>query len=703
MQISKKLYATLIITLLTISTIMAAIPMVAAEITADPILDVSTGPVGTTVNVSGLAGAAAPFSTVNVFWDALAGIKLGSTSASNTGAYSVNVKIPASVAGDHFIIVNDGESETGGTIFTVTGQLILSTIPPTAGTPKVLPGDQLSVVGHGFAAGDTITLTFLSTTLGTPVTFGIATPVITSNGTGSFSATVTIPSTLTLADFDIYDVTAEDEATNTAVAQVNINYYVLCVPPAGPVGITTTISGRIAPTVAYVLRFNGAQIGSGTTAADGSYSASYLIPAVLSIGPYTVDIVWATVNTRSTTFTINPSPIIVLGVGNGIAGDIVTITGSGFSAGADVTLYFGSTSVNNTAAGFGPTTVTPVPGNLPAGLTFVVPTLTPGIYSVTVVDEYGATSAVVYFTIDPTPIFMAETRATQYMRMDFLSVKSLSTSATDVILRITDPMGLIYYQESVTAGEWQLISGAYQIPYDTLDLTWWPITSDAPLGTWNFTCWNSGGTQILDTNLFTVVAKPNQQDVLDAIDDLEGTITGLMTTSEGRIIAAINTKTGTIMTDLSALMPKLQGIEDTAVVIATMLGEVQVDIADLDMGTLGVDITAIKGDVATIKTNIGTVNTKVSNLDPVIGAIAGQNAEVITTLGTLEGKITSIEGNTATIETKVGTLQADLTSDIADIPSKVDMMPVWIAVVLSLIAAIAAIFAVITIRQKIAG
>jgi chromosome segregation ATPase len=206
--------------------------------------------------------------------------------------------------------------------------------------------------------------------------------------------------------------------------------------------------------------------------------------------------------------------------------------------------------------------------------------------------------------------------------------------------------------------------------------------------------------------MFTVVAKPNQQDVLDALDDLEGTITGLMTTSEGKIIAAINTKTGTIMTELSALSPKLQGIEDTVIIIATMLGEVQVDIAALDMSalnTLGVDITAIKGDVATIKTNIGTVNTKVSNLDPVIGAIAGQNAEIQTKLGTLEGTITSIEGNTATIETKVGTLQADLTSDIADIPGKVDMMPVWIAVVLSLIAAIAAIFAVITIRQKIAG
>jgi len=699
MQISKKLNATLIITLLTISALIAAIPMVSAEITAPPTLDVATGAVGTTVTVTGAAGTASPFATVTAYWDSLAGMILGSTSALATGAYEMEVTIPPATNGDHYIVVNDGETESAGALFTVTGQLIINTIPATIGTPKALPGDQLSVAGHGFAAGDTITLTFDSTTLGVPVSFGIATPVITSNGTGSFSATITLPSTLTLADFDIYDVTAEDEDTNTAVAQVNINYYVLCTPPAGPVGITTTISGRIAPNTAYVVRFNGAQVGSGTTAADGSYTSPYTIPAVLSTGPYTVDVVWATVNTRSTIFTINPSPIIVLGAATGIAGDIVTITGSGFSAGANVELFFGSVSVNNTAMGFGPATVTPVAGNLPAGLTFVVPTLTPGIYSVTVVDQYGATSAVAYFTIEPTPVFMAETRATEYMRMDFLSIKSLSTSPTDVILRIVDPMGLIWYQEAVTAGQWQMISGAYQIPYDTVGLTWWPITSDAPLGTWNFTCWNSGATQILDTNLFTVVAKPTQQDVLDALDDLQGTIEGLMTTSEGKIIAAINTKTGTIMTDLAALDPQLQGITDTAVIIATMLGEVQTDIANLDMGTLDVDIAAIKGDVATIKTNIGTVNTKVSNLDPVVGAIAGQCAEIQTTLGTLSGKITAIDGNTATIETAVGTLKAD----ISDIPSKVDMTPVWIGVVLALVAAIAAIFAVITIRQKIAG
>jgi hypothetical protein len=240
----------------------------------------------------------------------------------------------------------------------------------------------------------------------------------------------------------------------------------------------------------------------------------------------------------------------------------------------------------------------------------------------------------------------------------------------------------------------------------------YPIPSDAPTGVWNFTCYDYYSSAILDTNLFTVSVKPSMQTVIDEIDEccanmstlldaLEATITGVVTNAKGELTALINTKAGQITTKLDPLMPKLQGIEDTAVIIATMLGEVQVDIAALDLGSMGVDITAIKGDLATIKTNIGTVTTSVATLDAKVVALSGDVATVSTTLGTLEGKVTAIDGKIATVNTSVGTLQADV-SDIKAKPD-VDMTPVWIAVVLSLIAAIAACFAVVTIRQKIAG
>jgi len=71
------------------------------------------------------------------------------------------------------------------------------------------------------------------------------------------------------------------------------------------------------------------------------------------------------------------------------------------------------------ATGFGPTTVM---GALPAGLTFVVPTLTPGAYAVSVVDQYGATSASgVVFTITPTPVTSITLRGTSYYPGDIFS------------------------------------------------------------------------------------------------------------------------------------------------------------------------------------------------------------------------------------------------------------------------------------------
>jgi hypothetical protein len=128
---------------------------------------------------------------------------------------------------------------------------------------------------------------------------------------------------------------------------------------------------------------------------------------------------------------------------------------------------------------------------------------------------------------------------------------------------------------------------------------------------------------------------------------------------------------------------------------------------DLVVGALNGTIVAISDDVALIETSVGQVSLAVAALDAKVVALAGDVATVETAVGTLTGQVTAIEGDVATIKTDVGTVKADISgvkSDIAaNLPLSVDMTPVWIAVVLSLIAALAAIYAVITIRQKIAG
>jgi len=60
-----------------------------------------------------------------------------------------------------------------------------------------------------------------------------------------------------------------------------------------------------------------------------------------------------------------------------------------------------------------------------------------------------------------------------------------------------------------------------------------------------------------------------------------------------------------------------------------------------------------------------------------------------------------MHGNVATIKTDLGTVKPSVTSISSFLP--VDMTPIWIAVVLSLVAAVAAIYAVVVIRGKIAA
>ena len=171
MQISKKLYTTLIITVLTISAVMAAIPMVSAEIVGNPFLVASwppgsttaltTGPPGTSVDVVGNAtgGSASPFATVSVYWDDLLGYVLATGAADNNGDYRIRVTIPADTFGEHWIVVNDGETESGGAAFNVTATLSVESIPAAMFGPQLaLPGDDLAVEGHALLAEEHLSL-----------------------------------------------------------------------------------------------------------------------------------------------------------------------------------------------------------------------------------------------------------------------------------------------------------------------------------------------------------------------------------------------------------------------------------------------------------------------------------------------------------------------------------------------------------------
>jgi hypothetical protein len=126
LALNKKVAATLIVAMLAVSAMLAALPTASAEITVPPTLNPTSGPPGTKVTVWAGVGGAAKFATVTAYWDALSGMVLNSTDADPNGAYAMEVTVPDAVNGEHWIVVNDGESESRGSPFNVTAGLVVT-------------------------------------------------------------------------------------------------------------------------------------------------------------------------------------------------------------------------------------------------------------------------------------------------------------------------------------------------------------------------------------------------------------------------------------------------------------------------------------------------------------------------------------------------------------------------------------------------
>jgi flagellin-like hook-associated protein FlgL len=193
----------------------------------------------------------------------------------------------------------------------------------------------------------------------------------------------------------------------------------------------------------------------------------------------------------------------------------------------------------------------------------------------------------------------------------------------------------------------------------------------------------------------TIIALDGTIATLDTtIGELQVDITEIgatITTISGNV-ATIKTDCGTIKTSLTSLSASITSISSGMATIQTTIGTFDTTLSSIDTV-----VGAMYGDVVDLDTAIGGFETTLDAIDAVVGEIAGDVVEIQTSLGTIEGKITSIEGTLATIETDLGTVQVDLAgakTDIAAVETDVndnlpvDMMPVWIAVVLALIAAI---------------
>jgi archaellum component FlaC len=655
------------------------------------------------------------------------------------------VTITATVGGNPVTITDDGNgglSGTGvtGTINYDTGAWVL--------TFATAPDDHTNIIAEyeteGFTLDHVAGIIYFAAAPATGVsitagyTYYTATPTVSTstNDVGYFVATFNVPLTETPGTYDVLGLDSQgntDSETLTVVAQK-----ITLTPSKGYRGATVTVAGRgFTPGKTVDIRWYLTisdfitVVDDYPVGADGTFSTTFTVPTVPDPTPpgtpYTVKAYEDGVYKAEATFTVIAPAKITLNPTSGYVGVTVTIAGSWFTAGALVTFTFDG----------GALTTTPTPvyasGTGAFSVTFKVPNVAAGDHTVRATDAKGLTATATFKVT--VPIIEIRTSSTEYMQGDTISIYAKSTeSLTGVTLKITDPAGRTFWTKTIASGDVETILGINYLKWSS-SIVSPALPSDAPLGNWNFTA-TDGSEKKIATNLFTVVERPTLATILDRLDEVNATLSGLITDAEGNLKAYINTTLGPVTASLNAINAKLVSIEKGVATINSTVGEIKVTLQALDLSAINAKLTSIEnkvvtistsigtvqttlgdinaklvsleGSLATIETDVGTIKTDVAAIKPVVTEIKDGVATVQTDVGVIKGKVETVEGNVATIKTDVGTIKADISdvkTDVATVPGAISgvTLPIWIAVVLSLIAAIASIYAVITIRRKIAG
>jgi prefoldin subunit 5 len=441
--------------------------------------------------------------------------------------------------------------------------------------------------------------------------------------------------------------------------------------------------------------------------------------------------------TATSTLTVNPSTAPV-----GVTGVALTVTNFGATATVSFFIYNTTATYPLAVVATAPfTTTTNASGVYLA--TFTVPPLALGSYFIMVNETSGMWNATAAFNIGAATLEV-NTRATTYVQGDTVSWSIQSTFVTGFDINIYDPVNTPSKLSIVNdATFWTPVGALWVYPIASGNGVSWSrgstfaLPNDAVVGTWT---WNAsitvGTTLTVKSGTFTVTAPTavtlNTTSVNTALSQINTTVNTMNTKLDlmnatliaiNGNVATLSTNVGYVLTNVTAIGANVTSIKGTVATIQTALGTLQTSVNNINgnitsITTVGTTLNTMNGKldsisgavsgIATISTTVGTIQTSLSDIGAKVTSIqtaVGGIATIQTDLGTLTGTVTSIQGNVATIQTNLGTLQTDVTgisTDVKDIPGQVNV-PIWIAVVLALIAALAAIASLLLVRRKIAG
>ena len=161
------------------------------------------------------------------------------------------------------------------------------------------------------------------------------------------------------------------------------------------------------------------------------------------------------------------------------------------------------------------------------------------------------------------------------------------------------------------------------------------------------------------------------------LDAVNATISSLIISSKGEILAKIDTKVGEVLAELDTLDATLVSVQGDVATIKTDIGLIKADVEAIKMvveeNTAVLD--AIQDDVAIIKTDTATIKAKLDALNLIVVDIQGNVALISTEIGYIRGDVEDIqfflEDMNATI-TEIRDDVATIKADIATIKVKLD-------------------------------
>jgi len=268
------------------------------DFTVEPglIVDPEEGPVGTNVTVEG-RGFAEDEEDIELryYIDGDYVVVEDDITADDDGSWEVSFQIPPSAQGDHEIDAEGDETqdhEVEDAIFEVTPGISLNKLSGSV-------GDNITMMGSGFEDNERdITILFDGEAVVTE---------IRADETGSWNGSFEVPEMPT----GEYSVTAEGEQTekeDISALSFEIEPGLVLSPDEGHVGTDLTVTGRgFATDEDVAIMYDGSQVATDTTNAEGSFDVSFTVPESIH-GAHQVTVEDAAENEAAAIFTMESDP-----------------------------------------------------------------------------------------------------------------------------------------------------------------------------------------------------------------------------------------------------------------------------------------------------------------------------------------------------------------------------------------------------------